>query len=300
MKFWVVLVGLLILLGSSIPALTTVGLGHGATSHEAILERLAQAQIIYLGETHDHPADHEAQLEIIQQLYARQPRLTLALEMFQKPYQASLDQYLKGLLTEAELLTQTEYSSRWGFDWELYAPILRFAKANRIPVLAINTPSEVTRKVAQSGFESLASEDFKWIPSLAALEVGLSGREDYRQRLLETYETHHHSSGNSAGFERFFQAQILWDETMADTVARYWLSHQDRRVAVLVGQGHLIFGDGIPRRVQRRLRQKSHWQQRSVLINPPLELESKSSSSRPLADLIWQTEQSSNSGQSPK
>ena len=301
MKIWVVLIGLLILFTSSIPSLTAAGLQPAATvSHRTILEKLAQAQIVYLGETHDHQPDHEAQLEIIQQLYARDPKLTLGLEMFQRPYQASLDQYLKGQLTEAELLTQTEYSSRWGFDWELYAPILRFTRANKIPVLALNTPSEVTRKVAETGFKSLEPEDFRWIPSLGELEAGLSGNADYRQRLLKIYETHHHASGNSTGFERFVQAQILWDETMADTVARYWLNHQDRKIVVLVGQGHLIFGDGIPRRVQRRLSSKARWQQRTVLINPPsLESFQKSASSQAAADLLWRTAPS-NPSQSPK
>jgi uncharacterized iron-regulated protein len=250
----------------------------------AILKQLFQAQTVYLGETHDHPPDHEAQLEILRQLQAHQPNLAIALEMFQKPFQSKLDQYLNGTLTEAELLAQTEYPTRWGFNWDFYAPILRFAKANRIPLLAINTPSEVTRKVAYSGLKSLTSADLEWIPPISEIDTANAA---YRQRLQETYESVHSAHGNSAGFDLFFQAQVLWDETMADAIAQYWLANQNRKVVVLVGQGHLLYGDGIPSRVQRRLKSIPGWQQHSVLLNPSPELQSPQS--RPIADSFWFT-----------
>lgn len=295
MKFWVVFTGLfftgLYLLLARPVAMPAIATPPPITQKRPdVLRKILRAPIVYLGETHDHPPDHDAQLDIIQRIHARQPNLAIALEMFQKPFQASLDQYLKGTLTEAELLAQTEYKKRWGFSWDFYAPILRFAKANQIPVLAINTPSEVTRKVARTGLESLAPEDLKWIPPLAEIDTT---NEQYRQRLLEIYQSSHQGHGNSAGFDRFFQAQVLWDETMADAIAQYWRKHPDRKVVVLVGQGHLLYGDGIPSRVKRRLHQLPNWQQHSVLINPsaehqiPLTSKSSSNPNRAIADSFW-------------
>jgi uncharacterized iron-regulated protein len=255
-----------------------------AQSRPAILKQLFQSQVVYLGETHDHPPDHKAQLEILQKLYAREPNLAIALEMFQKPFQAELDQYLNGTLTESELLTQTEYPKRWGFNWDFYSPILRFAKANRIPVLAINTPSEVTRKVALTGLESLAPEDFQWIPPTAEIDTTNTA---YRQRVKETYRSFHSAHGHSDGFDRFFQAQVLWDETMADAIAQYWLKNRNRKVVVLVGQGHLVYGDGIPSRVERRLKTIPNWRQHSILLNPAPELQAPQP--RPVADSFWFT-----------
>ena len=60
-----------------------------------------------------------------------------------------------------------DYQRRWGYDWELYAPILRFARAERIPVLALNTPSEVTRKVARTGLNQLSFAERQWIPPIS-------------------------------------------------------------------------------------------------------------------------------------
>jgi uncharacterized iron-regulated protein len=253
---------------------------------QRLLQKIQTANVIYLGETHDQLADHQAQLGIIQALHRGKPRMAIALEMVQKPYQFALDRYLSGTLSEPELLTQTEYQKRWGFDWNFYAPIFRFAKAKSLPLLALNTPSEMTRKVARSGLESLMTEDFKWIPPRS--EIDLSSAS-YRKRMLETYESFHQGKGNSDGFERFFQAQVLWDETMAEAVAQSWLKHPDCQIVVLVGQGHLLYGEGIPSRVARRIKAagRKDWKQYSVLLNPSAEIKKEASR---VADFFWFSE----------
>jgi membrane-associated protease RseP (regulator of RpoE activity) len=53
-------------------------------------------------------------------------------------------------------------------------------------------------------------------------------------------------------FEYFHQAQILWDETMAESIATFLADHPDYRLVVLAGNGHLAFGSGIPKRAYRR------------------------------------------------
>lgn len=256
------------------------------TEQSALFKRMQTAQILYLGETHDRPEDHVAQLDIVQRLYAQNPKLTIALEMVQRPYQSVLDRYSVGELSEAELRSQIDYDRRWGFDWEFYAPIFRFAQANKIPLVALNTPTEILRKVSRSGLKSLTGEDFKWIPKRA--EIDLSNIA-YRQRLQESYASFHHGKGRSAGVDRFVEAQVLWDETMADAIVQYVLNHRDRQVVVLVGQGHLLYGDGIPSRVQRRLQKlgMGNWQTLNVLLNPPQELQQPQS--RPVADGFWKT-----------
>ena len=61
-------------------------------------------------------------------------------------------------------------------------------------------------------------------------------------------------SGDNAPqvFEYFHQAQILWDETMAESIAAFLADRPDYRLVVLAGNGHLAFGSGIPKRAYRR------------------------------------------------
>jgi uncharacterized iron-regulated protein len=106
--------------------------------------------------------------------------------------------------------------------------------------------------------------------------------------MRETYESFHQGKGNSDGFERFFEAQVLWDETMAEAIAQSWLKHPDRQIVVLVGQGHVVFGDGIPSRVARRLKAagRKDWKQATVLLNPSEEIKK----SPEAADFFWVSE----------
>lgn len=246
-----------------------------AAGNDSALGKMADASVVYLGETHNSKADHAAQLEIIEALSA-QNDIAIALEMFQRPFQPVLDAYLAGEITEAELVAQSEYETRWGFDWEFYAPIVRYAQNNQIPLIALNTPSEITRQVASEGLESLNGQDFQFVPSID--EIDLSNQA-YRE-LLQTVFSAHGAHGNSDGFENFFAAQVLWDETMADGVARQLSAEPDRQIVAIVGEGHVGYGHGIPDRVRRRL---PSVEQVSVQF-----LEANEQSEPDFADLSWQ------------
>lgn len=253
MRLWLLCLTstLLLTLGSPSQAQVIISPKDLSTDLSSVISDLDQAQVVYLGEIHEQPAVHSAQLQLIQALWQQDPKLAIGMEMFQRPFQTVLDQYSRGDLSLADLREQTEYDQRWGYDWSLYAPILQFAQTHQIPVLALNTPQEITRQVAQAGLSSLEASDFEWIPALKDIYL-----EDppYRQYLLDFFNSFHEGVGNQAGFENFYAAQILWDETMADQISRYLLQHPDQTVVVLVGQGHVIFNYGIPSRVERRLR----------------------------------------------
>ena len=223
------------------------------------IEQIKQNDVIYLGENHDRLAHHQQQLEIITQLYEDSANnLAIALEMFQRPFQPILDRYLEDKIDENQLRQQTEYDTRWGFDWEFYAPILRFAKADRIPVIALNTPEEITRKVAEFGINNLEGSDFRYIPALP--EIDLSDRQ-YRQRLTEIYQQHvEEGQGNSQDADNFFAAQVLWDETMAEAIANYYQNHPQSQIVVLVGKAHVMYDYAIPDRVDRRIDDPSFMQ----------------------------------------
>jgi uncharacterized iron-regulated protein len=249
-----------------------------ALNPEVVLRQLTQSQVVYLGETHDNAEDHHAQLEIIQALHQRNPKIAIALEMFQRPFQSVLDRYLAGEITEAQLKQLTEYEKRWGFPWEFYAPILQFAKANRIPLIALNTPTEVTRKVSRQGLNSLTVADRRFIPPISEIRME---PERYRDRLRQIYDEIHQGKGNSARFEKFFLAQVLWDETMADGVSRFLRTNRNRQMIVLTGTGHVVYGDGIPNRVARRM---GNLKQSIVLLNPSADLQREPE----IADFFWQ------------
>jgi uncharacterized iron-regulated protein len=218
---------------------------------QRILQAIVPADIIYLGEIHDSASDHGDQLAIIRHLHQQKSQVAIGLEMFQKPYQGVIDRYLAGQISEKELVAQTEYQKRWGWPWENYAPLLRMAKASKIPVIALNTPTEVLRKVAKGGLANLQAPDFQYIPP--ATEIDKSNNA-YRDLLFSSYQQHKTSALiNSNDFDRFYTAQLLWDETMAATAVQFRQQNPQTQLIVIAGQAHINYGYGIPSRVARRL-----------------------------------------------
>lgn len=274
---------LFLLCGSAVRAEPTANTQRQQTyTNRDILQQLVKAKVVYLGETHDRVADQQAQLKIIREMQRQNRKIAIAMEMFQRPFQGAIDSYLAGKITEEQLVDRTEYDRRWRFPWESYAPFLRFAKENQLPVIALNTPSEVTRKVAREGLESLSGEEKKYIPPISEIRTDNAA---YRQMLLEVFQQHQKAGqGNSTAFERFVQAQVLWDETMAEKIAQFVKANPDYQVVVLAGKGHIIYGYGIPSRVERRLG-AGKVQQRSVLFsspeNPDLQADKR------IADFVW-------------
>ena len=210
-----------------------------------VVEKLARKKIVYVGEEHDKFAHHQVQLEVLRGLYRQGPKIAVGVEMFQRPFQKALDDYITGVTDERTFLKRSEYFKRWGMDYNLYKLILDFAKAQRLPVIALNLEREIIDKVAKGGLASLSKEEKQKIPQ----DLDFSDQE-YRARLKEVFAEH--GDSQEKNFEFFYQAQILWDETMAESIDAFLKQHPDFRAVVLAGAGHLQYGSGIPKRSLRR------------------------------------------------
>jgi len=209
-----------------------------------LVGQLAQNRVLFIGEVHDRLEHHRNQLNIIKSVYARYPDLAIGVEYFQKPFQPYLDDYIAGRITEREMLVKTEYFKRWQLDFRLLQPIFEFARENHIPVVALNVSDEIHNKVFIGGMKSLSPEELAQTPD--DMEPA---SESYLRRLKSIFNSH----PTSNDFGTFVEGVLLWDESMADTAARYLKAHPKSRMVVLAGMVHVMYGDGIPERLDRRL-----------------------------------------------
>ncbi|MEN8729324.1 MAG: ChaN family lipoprotein, partial [Desulfuromonadales bacterium] len=116
---------------------------------------------------------------------------------------------------------------------------------HQIPVVGLNATRELVKKVGRNSFESLDEETRSQLP-----EIDL---EDPYQRAMAEAIYADHSSGK-AMFDGFLRIQTLWDETMAENIARVMQEKgSEHRMVVMAGGNHVRYGFGIPRRVYRRL-----------------------------------------------
>lgn len=122
----------------------------GLTSHRQLLIDLIKCHVIFCGDYHTLSQAQRTVLRFLRQthkvLKRQKRRPVLALEMFSPKDQKYLNAYLTGKLSEKVFLERTSFRQRWGFQWENYAPLLKFAKEHEIQVLGLAPGKSVNIK----------------------------------------------------------------------------------------------------------------------------------------------------------
>ena len=224
-----------------------------------IVNKLLETKVVYVGESHTRFQDHVLQLRVIRALYERDPKLAIGMEMFNNTAQEALSGYINGDFDEKEFLKKSHYYEMWGYDYRLYRDIINYAKKQKIPIIPLNIEKETVSKVyKEGGISALSPEEMETLPEDRDLTI-----KGYRERIAAVFKLHDQpKKTNNHKVNNFFQAQAIWDEKMAESVAEYLKKNPDHRMVVIAGMGHTVKNSGIPPRVARRLPLKQ-----AVLIN---------------------------------
>jgi len=213
---------------------------------------LARADVVLIGEQHDDANTHRLELALLEALARRNVAVTLSLEMFERDVQGSLDSYLSGSSAEDAFLKQSRPWPRYQTD---YRPLVEFARARGWPIVAANVPRRIAAdvaKVGKSAVDSLNTSD----RSLAAGDLQCP-HDAYFDRFAEQMGSHQSSSGSTAdtSTERYYLAQCVKDETMAESIASAFTKLEGRPGVVvhITGSFHSDYGEGTGERVRRRL-----------------------------------------------
>jgi uncharacterized iron-regulated protein len=240
---------------------------------EDLLEDLNSCRITYIGEKHTNIAHHKIQLQIIKAVYRNNPNMAVGMEMFDHTYQNVLDLWSAGKLDEAEFLRKVHWYANWRFDYALYRDILNFLKDNQIRVVALNIPSDITKKIRVGGVENLRDEEKEHLPE--NIDLSYAAHREYVQKVFEDHQ--HHFRGN-VKFEDFYAAQAVWEDIMAERIAK---NLANSAMVVLAGNGHIQFKYGIPNRAYKQ----SIAPFRTIYLAPI-----GSEVERGIADYIWVTQ----------
>jgi uncharacterized iron-regulated protein len=218
----------------------------GFTDFESMLADLARADVVFLGEQHDDPNTHRLELAVLEGLTRRHAALVLGMEMFERDVQPIVDQYLAGKLDEAAFLAATRPWPRYATD---YRPLIEFAKAHQIPVVASNA-RRIASDVSKTGLSVV--NDLGLDPRWRRATSIVRDRRDY-DRFMEAM-----SGGGTAAAgdpsavdtrtksDHFYFAQCLKDETMAESIADAWQKNYGRHATLVHVNGsfHTDYTEG--------------------------------------------------------
>ena len=208
-----------------------------------MMKKAAVYKVIFAGESHNEYSHHANQLALIEYLNNSKKKTAIAMEMVQYKYLNVVNDFVKGRITEKEMLDGIDYYNNWSFDYSLYAPIFRYARDNNIDIIPLNIEREITSKVYKGQIDNLTEEQMLALPECMRII-----NNEYENKIKSIFKMH---AGSTNKFTDFFISQNIWDEIMAKHLADYRKANPDTSIAVICGNGHAGKNSGIPLRYKR-------------------------------------------------
>ena len=204
------------------------------SSIDQIIQAIGENEAVFLGEQHDDAVGHAVQMEIFKRAvekYSADRKVALSLEMFERDIQVVVDEYLKGLITEAQFLAS---SRPWGNYKTDYRPLVELAKSKSMPVIAANAPRRYVNMVSRNGrssLDGLSKEAKSWLPPLPYAEPSTEYATKFKALMGPSPEA-------QMGIDKILASQSLWDAGMSHSVYRFLKENKNPLVIHLNGGFH--------------------------------------------------------------
>jgi len=172
-------------------------------SYQKMINHLVEKDVVLFGEYHNNAIAHWLQLSVTKDCFSKK-NIVLGAEMFEQDNQAALNNYLNGSISAKGLDSSARLWKNYPTD---YAPLVNFAKENKLVFAATNIPRKYASMVAKGGFQildTISAKEKSWIAPLPiAYDANLPG---YKNMIA--------MMGGHGG-ENLPKAQAIKDATMA-------------------------------------------------------------------------------------
>lgn len=238
------------------------------------IRRFVEANIIIMGEHHYSQDDHELQAKLISRMLDEAKNkgktLSIGLEMVLRgnpQYQTALDAYVRSKVegvseeeADAAVVRDTEWTTNWKWDFEVYKPVFHLARDKGIPLVALNVAADTTKRVQDDGLDGLTDADRgTYVPDPVGFVESVKGDgfQRYTDKvILPMYNFYLNNNllGKNPSPEKFFASRIFNDEAIATAASNYIARQQNGIMVVLAGVEKVKFGYGVRERAGRSLR----------------------------------------------
>lgn len=212
-----------------------------------LIDAVAGAEIVVLGEEHDDGAAHRFQKALVGQAVATWPRVAVALEMVERDHQQTLDALLAGLMTEEAFLDSIT-SSPESRDWfeQSSLPVITAAAEGGGDVVAANAPRTYVRLARFEGWSALERQT-ESVRALYAIPEAID-QGPYRRRIEDLMRTNGVDPDRDR-VDEVLRAQQVWDSTMAESTLN--ALKKASKVFLVVGRFHGDFRGGTVELLER-------------------------------------------------
>lgn len=201
-----------------------------------LIERSTRAHWLLLGEIHDNPEHHSLRTSWLDALVKAGRKPALAMEQFDRDHQDAIDKASE-TATRADDFRKAGRFDEKGWHWPSYAPLVRIAVEQRLPLLAANLSRKDAFRVATEGTDAVLGH--------AAAADLLRGRplpDSARSRLEAVLDAGHCGKAPAHILPGMVAAQRARDAVMAQVL----LDAGSRGAVLIAGNGHVRRDFGVP------------------------------------------------------
>jgi len=216
-----------------------------------IFERTEDSDAVLFGELHGHPVGLPVIAAIWEDMLSvrdRDETPALLLEFFERDQQLAIDEYLGGMIEEEDFIKKSGRSASNFPDG--HQAMFNATKDAGGVVIAANAPRRYVRLARTEGYDHLRAMSPAQRETFVLPKDEL-GPEAYRDRFVEAMGGMDVNHGGSGALD-FLRSQLVWDATMADSVAMA-LRAGNEPVALVIGRFHVEF-EGATRHYLERTR----------------------------------------------
>jgi uncharacterized iron-regulated protein len=203
-----------------------------------LVDALANARFVLLGEVHDSADAHRAQLRLVDALLAHGRTPALVFEMIDADRQPAIDAARTAGVRDPDALAVAVSFDREGWPWHFYRPLFAVALAHDLPIVAGNAPRGETRGLVMRG---LASMDPARAHTLGIDEpLPEAAQETLRAEMRES----HCNMLPESMLDGMALAQRARDGALAERMVA-----SNRDAVLIAGAGHARTDRGVPVRL---------------------------------------------------
>jgi uncharacterized iron-regulated protein len=209
-----------------------------ATAPADVDRRLGGDTIAMLGEVHDNAAGHAERLSLLRAALERGWRPVIAMEQFDTDRQAALDAARAQFPDDARRLIDAAASSKTGWDWPLYEPVVALALQYRLPLIAANLSGGATGQIVRGGYAAGFAPER--IDALGLARVPDAAWQAAQEREIDAG---HCGMLPARAWPAMARAQFARDAVMAEVLR----THGAGGIVLLAGNGHVRRDLGVAR-----------------------------------------------------
>ncbi len=120
--------------------------GFSPAKFSDLVQSALDSRITYVGDYHTLRESQKTPLRLASHLLSENQKLIFCTEAFHIDDQPHLEEWFTKKIDDNELLTKTDWNSKWGFPWRNFGMQMQYFRDRDIPIVALNSHEKIVGK----------------------------------------------------------------------------------------------------------------------------------------------------------